>query len=247
VIVFSILLLSKYYPKAFDLSGIYSVSMPSTNKIEDSWTIKWARDSNIFILLASSIAISIPISAILIFFNYERAPEKSYLDTRIENANKLILEKPEKVQPVWDFSRLVLEQYYNRNLTQINSIYKFSMIAFFAGFFLILATIVFNLANPSKDNATFLPISAGIITEIIAATFLYLYKTTVIQAMHYTKSLEKMNRVGMVMAILDTISSDSTAENLKDLTKTKVILSIMESQSSDTLGFDVLEQKEKPS
>ena len=72
---------------------------------------------------------------------------------------------------------------------------------------------------------------AGIITEFLGGTFLFLYKATVQQAGSYTGTLERMNSVGMAMQILDTISESS--RELKDSTKAEMVKMLL-SQSRST-------------
>ncbi|MGZ3643806.1 MAG: TRADD-N-associated membrane domain-containing protein, partial [Ktedonobacteraceae bacterium] len=67
---------------------------------------------------------------------------------------------------------------------------------------------------PGKnENTVFTPALigalAGIITEFIGATFLFIYRSTVQQAANYMKTLERINSVGMATKILDTISNKS--------------------------------------
>ncbi len=62
---------------------------------------------------------------------------------------------------------------------------------------------------------------AGVITEFIGATFLFLYRSTIQQAAGYTQTLERINSVGMAMQILDSISSES--KELQDETKAEIV------------------------
>ena len=62
---------------------------------------------------------------------------------------------------------------------------------------------------------------AGVITEFIGATFLFIYRSTVRQAASYNQTLERMNSVGMAMQILDSISGES--KEMQDLTKAEIV------------------------
>jgi hypothetical protein len=62
---------------------------------------------------------------------------------------------------------------------------------------------------------------AGVITEFIGATFLFLYRSTVQQAAENIKTLERINAVGMAVAILDSISP--TSGDLRDRTKAELV------------------------
>ena len=83
------------------------------------------------------------------------------------------------------------------------------------GFFIIWYVI-------GKEQSTVLFGSiVGVITEFIGATFLFVYRSTVEQAVNYTRTLERINSVGMAMKILDTISDDS--RELRDQTKAEIV------------------------
>ena len=56
----------------------------------------------------------------------------------MEDAIKRIQNEPEKVKPAWDLARLKLELYFNRNLSQINSIFWLSVVVMLVGFVFIL-------------------------------------------------------------------------------------------------------------
>ena len=62
---------------------------------------------------------------------------------------------------------------------------------------------------------------AGIMTEFIGATFLYVYRSSIEQAGKYAEILERMNIVGMSMQILDSVADpnsdpDAIAEDSPD-------------------------------
>lgn len=62
---------------------------------------------------------------------------------------------------------------------------------------------------------------AGVITEFIGATFLFIYRSTIEQASNYTQTLERINSAGMAMQILDSISLE--AAGLRNQTKTEIV------------------------
>ena len=142
--------------------------------------------------------------------------------------------EPEKVEPVWELGRAKLELYFDRNLSQINYIFWLSVIVMIVGFSFILYGISQTLVPVSSQaiNATHTPSSstitpaivgsvAGVITEFIGATFLFIYRSTIQQAASHIKTLERINSVGMAMKILDTISNES--KELQDKTKAEMV------------------------
>lgn len=163
----------------------------------------------------------------------------------MEDAIKRIQNEPEKVKPAWDLARLKLELYFDRNLSQINSIFWLSVVVMLVGFVFILFGISLAFtptltqqsintqgingtsANAQPNAPALIGGIAGIITEFIGATFLFLYRSTIQQAASFTKTLERINSVGMAMQILDTISSES--KELQDKTKADIIKLILSS------------------
>jgi hypothetical protein len=162
----------------------------------------------------------------------------------IDQALQRVYDEPEKAKPAWDLARAKLEQYFDRNLSQINYIFWLSVIVMVVGFGFILFGISQTLTPITRDisNNTMLYTAqnnnftsalvgsiAGIITEFIGATFLFIYRSTIQQALTYTKTLERINSVGMAMQILDTISNES--KDLQDSTKAEIVKMVL-SQAS---------------
>ena len=133
----------------------------------------------------------------------------------------------EKVRPTWDMAKATLEQYFDRNLKQINLIFYVSVFVMLVGFAIIIWAIYISLNPPPGSDHVVSPAVigtlSGIITEFIGATFLFIYKSTVEQAIRYTSSLERINSVGMSMQILDTIQH--TKETMLELTQAKISIS----------------------
>lgn len=116
-------------------------------------------------------------------------------------------EKPEKTKPVWDMAQLTLEAYFNRNLNQIRWIFWLSIAVMSLGFILIIYGVALGYQN-SQGNWVVAAIGgiAGVLTEFIGATFLFVYKSSMHQADRYTEILERMNFVGMAMQMLDSVA-----------------------------------------
>jgi len=155
--------------------------------------------------------------------------ERSLIDAKHEAETK-----PEKAKPAWDLARLTLEAYFNRNLSQIGWIFWLSLAVMVAGFCVIVWGVTQSMAianQATKEDTTttvkmFLSIistAAGLITEFIGATFLFIYRSTIQQATNYSKTLERINAVGMAMQILDTMPEQTPEGDLKSQTKAKLI------------------------
>jgi len=128
--------------------------------------------------------------------------------TKVENA-------PKKTGPVWDLARKILEQYFNENLKQSQAIFKLSVAVMIAGFLVILGGIVLAYVSPTSITVTIIASVAGLLTEFIGATFLFMYRSAISQGIVYWKTMERINVVGMAMTILDNIPKESLPESTK--------------------------------
>ncbi len=142
----------------------------------------------------------------------------------IERAKSEVQAQPEKSKPAWDLARATLELYFNRNLSQIGSIFWLSVAVMLVGFLIVSVGISLAITNPEKaiTPASLVTIS-GIITQFIGATFLFIYRSTIQQAINYSRTLERINSVGMAMQILDTMPDATTPEDLKSKTKASLV------------------------
>jgi nitrate reductase gamma subunit len=99
---------------------------------------------------------------------------------------------------------------------------------------IILWGITIAVGAGAKDNgatqlAAIITGASGVITELIGATFLVLYRSTMQQANEYTRTLERINSIGMAMQVLDTIP-DGDVDSTKNKTKADLVM-ILVSQS----------------
>jgi hypothetical protein len=143
-------------------------------------------------------------------------------EKELEEAKEQIKNEPNKIKPSWDIAYLTLQQYFEKNLQHINSIYKISINVMIVGFIIIGLGIFISYFGKDKD-ISIISISSGILIEFIGATFLIIFKSTIKQALKYTKTLEKINNVGMSMKILDTIESSDLEKG--ELLKAKIEIS----------------------
>jgi nitrate reductase gamma subunit len=160
------------------------------------------------------------------------------LKKELNRATARVEAEPERVKPAWDLARVKFELYIDRNLSQITYIFWLSVVVMLMGFGIILfgisraftpvATID---SAPTTISPAVLGTLAGIITEFIGATFLFLYRATAQQAANYMRALERINSVGMAMQILDTISGE--AGDLQDRTKAELVKLFVGGQAGD--------------
>lgn len=137
-----------------------------------------------------------------------RAEQQAEIEAKIERAEQAIEEHPNRARPLWDLARSRLELYFERNLSQIRSIFFITVIVMGAGFLMIGYGIMQGFQS-NNLNASVLAAAAGVLTEFIAATFLIIYRSTMSQASDYVRTLERINAVGMAIQIVDSISEDN--------------------------------------
>ncbi|MEY2502509.1 MAG: hypothetical protein QOI07_2843 [Verrucomicrobiota bacterium] len=141
----------------------------------------------------------------------------------VAHAESRVEAEPEKAKPAWDLARATLEAYFSRNLAQIASIFWLSVSVMVIGFGIIVVGVFQAVTTPNAVSAAAIPTAAGILTEFIGATFLFIYRSTIQQAIDYSKTLERINSVGMAMQILDTMPDTTHASDLKSKTKAALV------------------------
>jgi nitrate reductase gamma subunit len=159
---------------------------------------------------------------------YVKREEDKASRKRISEAESRVERQPEKAKPAWDLARVTLESYFNKNLSQVTAIFWLSVVVMFIGFGIIVWGIAQAMQQAESNLPAIITGFAGVITELIGATFLFIYRSTMEQAASYTKTLERINSVGMAMQILDTIPNNAKADDLKNSTKASIVIQLMQ-------------------
>lgn len=177
----------------------------------------WEFSNQVFGPFLTNVFLAFPyvvlVFGLLLYFQTEQVgsklEEKAY--TLAQERHK---QEPSKAKPVWDMAQITLESYFSRNLSQIRWIFWLSVIVMSLGFVLILYGVALGYQNPN-ENWIVAAIGgiAGVITEFIGATFLFVYKSSINQADKYAEILERMNFVGMSMQMLDSIAEENQNSN----------------------------------
>jgi MFS family permease len=157
-------------------------------------------------------------------FKASKIMEQAYI-----TAQETHRDEPGKTKPVWDMAQLTLEIYFSRNLNQIRWIFWLSIAVMSLGFILIVYGVVVGYQNP-QGNWVVAAIGgiAGVLTEFIGATFLFVYKSSMEQADRYTEILERMNFVGMAMQMLDNATEGN--RNTKESSEVNSVDSLQEAK-----------------
>lgn len=180
--------------------------------------------ADLFVLTAMVVSTA----ASAIWESYKRSKDEDRSKRRIEQAESKVLEQPGKVKPAWDLARVTLEAYFSRNLSQISSIFWLSVIVMLLGFSVLASSVVLMMRDQALVTPAIVAGVAGVLTQFIGATFLFIYKSCMSQAIEYSKTLERINAVGMAMQILDSIPDDTNKDSIKSATKASVVTILMQ-------------------
>jgi len=175
----------------------------------------------------------------------ESTESRKAAGAQIQKAELKLEQEPEKAKPAWDLARATLESYFNRNLSQINSIYWLSVIVMIVGFGILIWGISMALRSSTVVVPSAIASVAGVITEFIGATFLFIYRSTIEQAINYSKTLERINSVGMAMQILDTMGDEIKSDDLKSQTKATLVELLVRQAYEATNGAQGANKKQK--
>jgi len=140
-------------------------------------------------------------------------------EKRVVEAEERVRKAPKQAEPIWMLARVTFDQYFQRNLGQIRSVFRLSMFIILIGFGVICFGVVRAFQSPTALLPATIASLAGVITEFIGATLLLIYRSAIQQAVVYSKALERINSVGMAMQILDTMPDAPAPDDLKSRTK----------------------------
>src|SRR5215212_9131456 len=132
-------------------------------------------------------------------------------------------------------ARLKIQYYTHENLRQVRWIFWLSLVAMFLGFLIIIsgAVLAFKLANENPNTTQVPSIVAivtslsGVIVEFIAATFLFVYRSTMKQASEYVDVLLRLNIIGMSIRLVGNISDKNGNPTFKNETRARIASEIL--------------------
>lgn len=111
----------------------------------------------------------------------------------------------EESTDTWNVAQGKLEEYWNRNLSQVASIFWISVTVMILGFGVLVFGVVSGFQNSANRDTAFLSVGAGIITEFIGATFMIIFRSTMQQASSYVNTLARIHSIGMAVQVVNEI------------------------------------------
>jgi hypothetical protein len=118
----------------------------------------------------------------------------------------------EKFQPALDLARGTLQKDSQRTSWQSGLLFALSAITFTSGFAVMLTGAVHAVDRLSDTKAAILVTAAGVSTQVIAAIFLLVYRSTFRQMETFTSKLERVNSAGLAWYVIASMSEDGPSE-----------------------------------
>lgn len=169
--------------------------------------------------------------------SYQGLMEHEAREKKIENVEQRVREHPEKPQLAWDLARVKLENYLDRNLSQVRSIYWLTLIVMLCGFGFVSYGLFQASQTPDKLPVSIVAAASGVLISFIGGSFLLIYRSILAQSKEYVTVLERINAVGMAVQVIATIPEASL--ELKSQTKAelaKQLLSLYAGSASPKVG-----------
>lgn len=107
------------------------------------------------------------------------------------------------------FGRSKLENYLDRNLSQLRSIFRLTLFVMAVGFGFVLFGMMKAYQNPNNLPVSLVGAASGVIISFIGGSFLLIYRSILAQTRRYVLVLERINAVGMAVQVLESISKDN--------------------------------------
>lgn len=187
--------------------------------IADSFDYKayWQRVLYVIAFLSIVMLSAIYLYQTIAEYNEKARKEQSDIALDLQDAKTKIDASPNKASYRWDYATLTLQNYFSKNLSQIDGIFKVSIGVMIVGFCIVVFILWMSMYQPGKIQNEVVGLITGVITEAIGALLMLVYKSTVTQALSYTKNLERTNNVGMAFAIIESVEiNDNNAEKISD-------------------------------
>ncbi len=118
----------------------------------------------------------------------------------------------DKVQPALDIARGTLQKASQRTSWQSGLLFALSAIAFASGFGVMLTGALHALDRLTETRAAILVTAAGVLTQVLAAIFLLVYRSTFPQMATFASKLERVNSAGLAWYVIASMSEDTPSE-----------------------------------
>lgn len=191
----------------------------------------WFRSFSSYFLYAGLFLLIL--GCVFLVDNRIRATRKGQ-EARLAHAKELAEQNPERARFAWQLARTRLENYFDRNLFQVNLVFWAAIFVMAAGFGVVLWGVEGLIRAKAPKEVEYVTAAAGVVTQFLGATIMVLYKSTVQQANDYIKVLDRINNVGMAMQVLDQVPEEPA--ELKNHVRQEIILRLLAGSAEGTAG-----------
>ena len=168
------------------------------------------RFSKAFLPYFSYAAVFIFLSSMALVVDWRIRTANKRREEKVARAKELADKNPEHTRFAWQLARTRLENYFDRNLFQVNLVFWLAVCAMTAGFLVVLWGVR-NTLEGGKGGE--IAAGAGVITQFLGATFMVIYRSTMQQANDFMTVLDRINNVGMAMQVLIRYSDEPARLN----------------------------------
>jgi hypothetical protein len=135
-------------------------------------------------------------------------------EAQIERFEERVREHPETS---WRGTlRTKLDNYLERNLSQVRSIYWLTLLVMGCGFAFVAYGLFQASQHPDKLPVSYVASALGVLISFIGGSFLLIYRSVLAQSKDYVTVLERINAVGMAVQVISNIPE--TNSELKNAT-----------------------------
>jgi nitrate reductase gamma subunit len=175
----------------FTLALLVGIVIASLFGVRET-TIKISLAIVILVLLLAAFAVA----------TYQAIADEEKQAKRIEQVEERAREHPERPQFAWDLARAKLESYLDRNLSQVRSIYRLTVLVMLIGF----VVVMYGLFQATQDSAK-LPVAivaatSGVVISFIGGSFMLVFRSILAESRGYVTVLERINAVGMAVQVI---------------------------------------------
>lgn len=176
-------------------------------------------DKKIANIVAGSLGVVAGLAAFGVL-TYQNLVDQQAREQKIETVEERLRAHPERPQLAWDLARVKLENYLDRNLSQVRSIYWLTLIVMFCGFGFVMYGLFQASQNPDKLPVSIVASASGVLISFIGGSFLLIYRSILAQSKEYVTVLERINAVGMAVQVIASIPEANA--DLKSQTKAEL-------------------------
>jgi hypothetical protein len=163
------------------------------------------------ILVNAAVACAVLASVLVLgVLAYQNILDERERKQQVQEVEEKVRENPKKPQLAWDLARTKLENYLDRNLGQLRSIYWLTLLVMICGFAFVTYGLLEASQHPDKLPVSMIASTSGVLISFIGGSFLVIYRSVLAQSKEYVTVLERINAVGMAVQVISNIPDENS-------------------------------------